>query len=179
VPAAGIEAGGVPQDNEQDHDDVIGASDDPNDLDEEEAAPPPPSSDVSTSKRRFSALGTPSTAISSVTSLSSASKRGRLSNAVVLSRLGDSLDDFNNSYRANMAFKQKDPSIDATVKRKAAAMDRAQDLETDLTSEQIAALLELFEAEANTADAYLNIKRDDVRKAWVRRKLQREFAFDM
>jgi hypothetical protein len=50
------------------------------------------------------------------------------------------------------------------------AMDRAQEVETDLSSHELAGLMEVFE-DRDRARAYLAIKNDDVRKAWIERKL--------
>ena len=52
----------------------------------------------------------------------------------------------------------------------AQAMNQAQTVELDLLSDELAVLLEIFE-EDSTANAYLQIKSDDLRRAWVRHKL--------
>jgi len=134
--------------------------------------PPPPSSVAAACPHILSSLKTSSTVILSSTTTSTVSKRGQLSNTVVLNQLqvGVSLDDLNASHRASL--KGNASPVKTKIQRKAMAMERAQDKETHLTSDQIAALLELFEADVNKADTYLRIKDDDVRRAWVKRKLQ-------
>jgi hypothetical protein len=145
--------------------------------------PPPPSSvtTTSTSKRKFSAVATTSedpssfsrtpSASATPSSFSSTSKRGRMSGAVALNRLGDTLSDFTTSFRTSVQ-RRDQPPVDPTVERKNTAMERAQDLETDLSDDQLAALLELFQSDVSTADAYMVIKREPLRKAWVQRKLK-------
>ena len=49
-------------------------------------------------------------------------------------------------------------------------MNQVQTVELNLSSDELAALLEIFE-EDSTANAYLQIKSNDLRRAWVRRKL--------
>ena len=52
----------------------------------------------------------------------------------------------------------------------ARAMNQAQTVELDLSSDKLAALLEIFE-EDSTVNVYLQIKSNDLRRAWVRHKL--------
>jgi hypothetical protein len=94
-----------------------------------------------------------------------------MSGAVALNRLGDTLSDFTTSFRTSVQ-RRDQPPVDPTVERKNTAMERAQDLETDLSDDQLAALLELFQSDVSTADAYMVIKREPLRKAWVQRKLK-------
>lgn len=53
------------------------------------------------------------------------------------------------------------------------AMIRAQELESDLSDDSLAALLEVFQDDEGSAMAYLSIKTESVRKAWVKRKIAR------
>jgi hypothetical protein len=153
--------------------------------DTEHATMPPPSSSIANtstgSKRKYSALGTPlsedsfsrpasASATPSSFSFSSASKRGRMSGAVALNRLGDTLSDFNQAFHTPRP--PPPPSVDSAIERKRLAMERAQELETELSDDHLAALLELFQSDVSTADAYMVLKRDNLRKAWVRRKLE-------
>ena len=50
------------------------------------------------------------------------------------------------------------------------AVAQAQELETYLSDDELAALLEVFE-EQNSARAYLRIKTNELWKAWVKHKL--------
>jgi hypothetical protein len=51
-------------------------------------------------------------------------------------------------------------------------MECAQDLETNLSDDQLAVLLELFQSDVSMADAYMVIKHEPLWKAWVQRKLK-------
>jgi hypothetical protein len=154
---------------------------------------PPPSPSVAT-KRRFStvdgATASGSGGDSDITSLvqnssSSTSKRGRVSGAVALTSIGHSLTGFASVYRKGIEMQQArheervarrgqgTGSSDDSVSSQ--AMDKAQTVETDLSADELATLLENFEDE-KAANAYLRIKGDDLRgddlrKAWVKRKL--------
>jgi len=51
------------------------------------------------------------------------------------------------------------------------AINRVQEMETDLSPDEIAILAELFNKEHDSAKIYLALKADPVRKAWIKRKL--------
>ena len=59
--------------------------------------------------------------------------------------------------------REKDPML--------IAINRVQEMETDLSPDEIAILAELFNKEHNSAKIYLALKADPVRKAWIKRKL--------
>jgi hypothetical protein len=61
--------------------------------------------------------------------------------------------------------------IDSTPKRKKAAMTRVQELEDDLEDEQLLSIIDLFQANVSTADTYMTLKRESLRKAWVHSKI--------
>jgi len=61
--------------------------------------------------------------------------------------------------------------IDATPKRKKAAMTRIQELDDDLNDEELLSIIDLFQTDVSAADTYMTLKRDGLRKAWVRSKL--------
>ena len=50
-------------------------------------------------------------------------------------------------------------------------MELAQGKETYLPDEDLAALFDVFQKEKGSALAYLSIKTEGVRKAWVKRKI--------
>jgi hypothetical protein len=87
-----------------------------------------------------------------------------------LNRLGETLSEFNQSFQAPRQYLPPPP--DSSVERRKIAMERAQELETYLSDDHLAALLELFQTDVSTADAYMVLKRDNLRKAWVQRKLR-------
>jgi hypothetical protein len=150
----------------------------------------PPSPSVAT-KRRFSFLergdsdiATPSlpntsSAPSTHPSTSSVSKRGRVSGAVALTSIGHSITGFTSVYRQGIELEQarhearaarRGQGANSSSSSSSRAMDKAQTVECDLSSDELATLLEIFEEES-TANAYLQIRTDELRKAWVRRKL--------
>ena len=51
------------------------------------------------------------------------------------------------------------------------AMECAQEIENDLSADQLAGLIEVFQKEPGSAKAYLMIKLDNVWNSWVNRKL--------
>ena len=51
------------------------------------------------------------------------------------------------------------------------AMDLAQELEDDLSDNDLSSLLELFETNVMMANAYVTIKWEGLQKTWVQRKL--------
>lgn len=151
------------------------------------ATSPPPSPSIA-SKRRFSAIDSesvdtsrdwdmvsPSARVtpasrSLVSSNSSTSKRGRMTGAIALANIGHTFSDFNSNYRIGLdrqeaRHRQREDNPMNT------AIERAQEVESDLTPDELAGLLEVFQKERDSARAYLLIKNDSVRKAWIKRKL--------
>lgn len=59
------------------------------------------------------------------------------------------------------------PSLAPSPSRKTKAIQRAQELEDELDDVRLAELIRVFQADVNAADAYLVIKRDGLRKAWI------------
>lgn len=51
------------------------------------------------------------------------------------------------------------------------AIHRMQEVDFDLSPDDQATLVELFKKDHNSANTYLVIKSDPVRKAWIKRKL--------
>ena len=58
---------------------------------------------------------------------------------------------------------EKDPML--------VAIDRLQEVEADLSPDEMAILAELFNKEHDSAKTYLALKSDPVRKAWIKRRL--------
>lgn len=130
--------------------------------------------------------------ISSSTSTSLSSKRGRMTGAIALTSIAHTISDLGNVLRDGI--KQEDERHRARSHRRhqqdierretaqrlelaasqdpmVEAMQLAQEQEKDLTPEELAAFLEVFE-DPTVARAYLAIKNVEVRKRWVNRKLQ-------
>jgi hypothetical protein len=59
------------------------------------------------------------------------------------------------------------PTLAPSPSRKTKAIQRAQELEEGLDDDKLAALIRVFQADVNAADAYLVIKRDGLRRAWI------------
>jgi hypothetical protein len=174
--------------------DVEGVDDD--DEDNAPATSPPPSPSIA-SKRRFSAIDSetvstsrdsdmlsPSasarvtpTSRSLVSSNSSSSKRGRVTGAIALANIGHNFADFNTMYRVSLD-RQEARHQQRAAKRShqeedpmSIAMEHVQETESDLTPDELAGLIDVFQKERDSARAYLLIKNDSIRKAWIKRKL--------
>ena len=59
------------------------------------------------------------------------------------------------------------PLLAPSPSQKTKAIQRAQELEDELDDDRLAALIRVFQADVNAADAYLVLKRDGLRKAWI------------
>ena len=59
------------------------------------------------------------------------------------------------------------PSLAPSPSRKTKAIQRAQELEEELDDTRLAALIRIFQSDVYAADAYMVIKRDGLRKAWI------------
>lgn len=182
--------GGAGDDNHDGSDNGLG-----NDL-PPTSAPPSPSVAASRGKRRFSAMDSTSGGDSDISDLTtplqnasstsshmssasaSLSKRGRVSGAVALASLGHSLTGFTSVFRQGIEMEQarhnarvaRRDTHNASTSSSSQAMDKAQTVELDLSPDELAALLEILEEES-AANAYMQIRRDDLRVAWVKRKL--------
>jgi hypothetical protein len=149
------------------------------------------SSRHSSSRLSSSRLSSPHDSLS-IPSTSGSAKRGRMSGTVALTTIGHGIIDLSTSYRKALDDKEarhqdrmaqhQDTMLhlerQLTLGReerqeRQEAMDRAQEMETDLSDDSLAALLEVFQTEEGSAMAYLSIKIESVRKAWVKRKLAR------
>jgi hypothetical protein len=85
-----------------------------------------------------------------------------------LEGLGDRLAEFNEVFRANNEPQRgAGTGIESTPARKRIAICRAQELETDLEIEHVVVLIHIFEADVSAADAYVVLKREELRKLWV------------
>jgi hypothetical protein len=137
------------------------------------------------SKRKFSALdslGSASLKSSSTCGSGSGSleKRLRLTGWAVLNGLKESLDDFTTVFRAGLmqtAGPVTRDCADTSLEHKRKAMDRLQECETDLDDDRLIALIDLFKTDVNAVDAYVVLKRESTRKAWVRKQLREVLGF--
>jgi hypothetical protein len=95
-------------------------------------------------------------------------KKQCVSTGAALEGLGDRLSEFNETCWTN---NEPQRGIESTPARKRIAICQAQELETDLEIEHVVALIHIFEGDVSAADAYVVLKREELRKLWVRSKL--------
>jgi hypothetical protein len=63
--------------------------------------------------------------------------------------------------------------------RKSAARRRAQDVDTWLDDQHQIGLMDIFHADVEMADQYIEIKKESLRKLWVKTRLgSRGYTFD-
>lgn len=116
----------------------------------------------------YSGVSTPTTSLGPGSASAPPSKKRQLSNgANALAALGEQLSNFTDTVRKGTSQSPLEPS----PTRKRIAIQRAEELETELDDKHLVQLINLFEADINAADAYMVIKREGLRKAWVEGKL--------
>ncbi|CDO75865.1 hypothetical protein BN946_scf184485.g1 [Trametes cinnabarina] len=104
-------------------------------------------------------------------------KKARVSQgAQALQAVGEKLDDFNTILRSLVALESQEPASSgpippATPQRKQLAIRRAQHLEDHLDDDRLVALINIFEKDGSSADTYLVLERESLRRAWVENKL--------
>jgi hypothetical protein len=134
---------------------------------------PTPLSFAPSHKRKHSALSALSSAAASARSTPSASsgpKRARkeVTGPVALQGLTAELSTFGQTFLEGVTSTVPPPPLLApSPSRKTKAIQRAQELEDELDDDRLAALIRVFQADVNAADAYLVIKREGLRRAWI------------
>ncbi|RPD55518.1 hypothetical protein L227DRAFT_615369 [Lentinus tigrinus ALCF2SS1-6] len=93
------------------------------------------------------------------------------SGAQALTGMTGQLDNFNDTMHKILTLEQGDAS---TPQCKQKAMIQVQQLETDLSDDQLVSLINIFQLQAGAADAYLVLQREGLRKAWVQDKLKQQ-----
>jgi len=134
---------------------------------------PPPA----LSKRKFSALVQSHSASPATNSPTPgpSTKRRHVSNITApdndLSSITVRLDEFTDAFRSATG-----TSVAATLESspmcRRRAIRSAQELEVGLSDEHRAALVNIFIVDVNTEDAYMELKREGLRKAWVADRLK-------
>lgn len=123
-------------------------------------------------KRRHSALDDISVSSGTSTPSSGSAKRRQIaSGPAALNSLTEHLAAFTDAFRSSAEMDTAPPPIAPSPQRKMLAIERAQDLEDDLDDDSMILLINLFQKESSSADAYLVLKRAGLRKAWVRSKV--------
>ena len=130
---------------------------------------------------------------------SSSCKHGRITGSIALTNIRHSIQDLGATYRKSIESKQakhhdlmaqlslqmshqeqqlelqghqlKHQERQDRFQKCQEAMELAQGKETYLPDEDFAALFDVFQKEEGSALAYLSIKTEGVRKAWVKRKI--------
>ncbi|KAH9947460.1 hypothetical protein B0H21DRAFT_891281 [Amylocystis lapponica] len=103
------------------------------------------------------------------------------SSSSALHSLSDRLVDFTSVFRSGVqqmaapppGLTSSLPPGDASPVRKRAAMKRLQEIDGDLSVDDKVTMLNIFEGSAGAADAYMMIEDEDLRKAWVQRKVEK------
>jgi hypothetical protein len=113
------------------------------------------------------------TSAASTPTLSFLARKRQTSGPTALMALSDHLSDFTDAYRAGTAAEAGSREFASSPERKRMAMERVQELESDLDDTCLVALIKLFREDVSAADAYLVLKRDSLRKVWVEAELAR------
>ena len=117
------------------------------------------------SKRKQSAL-------SALLLLSSKKQRTTVTGAVTLNGIKESLDNFNNTIECSLLMQPDHMHSDTSPERWAKAMDLFQEQEYYLSDDCMVAFIDLFRVDSAAADAYIALKRNGLRKAWVQRQMK-------
>jgi hypothetical protein len=117
------------------------------------------------SKRKRSALSA---------SLLSSGKKQRtvVTGAVALNGIKESLDSFNNTIERSLLMQPDRMRSDTSPERRAKAMELFQEQEPELSDDCTVAFIDLFRMDTAAADAYIALKRDGLRKAWIQRQMK-------
>ena len=81
------------------------------------------------------------------------------------------LDDFTDALRSAIGTSVA-AGLESSPMRRRHAIRSAQELEIDLSDARLAALVNIFIADVNAADAYMELKREGLRKTWVADRLR-------
>jgi hypothetical protein len=109
------------------------------------------------------------------------SKKGRLTGPIALGGLVGEFAKFNKTFEMSVATQQRQIESELPAPRrlgdpdarKSAAQHRAEKLETWLDDQHQMALMDIFHDDVEMADQYLGIKKDSLRKLWVRKRLEK------
>jgi hypothetical protein len=106
---------------------------------------------------------------STSSTLGPAMKRHRSSGSAALFAIADQFSDFTDAFRSSS---QAQPSsLAPSPIQRQCAMQRAQNIETHLTADEMAALIEAFQTDVNAADAYMVMRDNAARHSFVNRKI--------
>ena len=134
-----------------------------------------PPSLISYKRKHSAAFSATASMVSTPSSASSYVRKKATTGPLALMSISDQLSDFTDAFRAGTAAEMQPRTVMSSPERKMRAMERAQELETDLDDKHLVALIGLFQTDVSAADAYLVLKRDGLCKVWVESKLS---AFD-
>ncbi|KAJ7789819.1 hypothetical protein B0H14DRAFT_3502547 [Mycena olivaceomarginata] len=107
------------------------------------------------------------------------SKKMRGAGPAALTQIASSLSDVGDSIRAALA-PPDSRGLEATPRRKMAAIVRAQQLESDwLPEDQMIRFIDILKSDKDAVDAYSVLGIPSLRKGWVRTQLGIEFEFNL
>jgi hypothetical protein len=145
-------------------------------LSTDSAGTPDPHSTTSTSQTATTTASTSSkrkqSALSASLLTSSKKQRTAVTGAVALNGIKESLDSFNSTIERSLLMQPDRMRSDTSPERRAKAMDLFQEQESYLSDDCMVAFIDLFRVDSAAADAYIALKRDGLRKAWVQRQMK-------
>ena len=80
------------------------------------------------------------------------------------------MNDFTKAFIASYSTSESS-TAPTTPQRKIQAANYAQEIEDELDDDELTSLLNVLQEEPHAADFYLSLKRDNLRKNWVKRKI--------
>jgi hypothetical protein len=84
--------------------------------------------------------------------------------------LGGHIDSFTDAF--HVATGMAPTNMEVSPLRKHRAIQSAQEVEVELTNQQLITLVNLFHSDIGAADTYMELKREGLRKAWVMDQLE-------
>ena len=91
---------------------------------------------------------------------------------VALNGIKESLDSLNNMIECSLLMQLDHMCSDTSPKHWAKGMDLFQEQECYLSDDCMVAFIDLFRVDSATADPYIALKHDGLRKAWVQRQMK-------
>ncbi|KAF8223584.1 hypothetical protein L208DRAFT_1411625 [Tricholoma matsutake] len=145
-------------------------------LHTDSATTPDPHSITSASQTATTMVSTSSkhkqSALSASLLTSSKKQCMAVTGAVALNGIKESLDSFNSTIERSLLMQLDRMHSDTSPKHRAKAMDLFQEQESYLSDDCMVAFIDLFRVDSAAADAYIALKHNGLRKAWVQRQMK-------
>ena len=143
--------------------------------------PSPPKTDKGKKCKGTPGLASPSMSdltVSSLVTTESSSKRARITGPVALNGIKEEMSIFNNTIRTMSEHKMcrldnLPPPLPTDNQLRQEAQNLLQEKDTYLDDDSMIAMFDLFAENAVQAQTYLGIRRDSLRKLWVKRELEK------